>query len=278
VSDDTPHYLLGHTARELHRLDLQGELYRGTTVRAFEEAGIGPGSRVLDIGCGSGDVSITVGSLVGPNGSVLGIDRGATAVRDATEKAAHAGLTNVRFEQHEIDEFHTHDPFDALVGRFVLMHQPAPYKALRAATANVRPGGVVVMIESHMELLWTGGHSAPHSPLYEEVVDFKSRVVSGAGADLRAGGNLRRTFLQAGLPEPRCRLDAPVEGGHDSIYYDYVEQSVLSMLPEARRTGIDTFDEASASGLGDRLRDEAVELGASLVVWPVVTATARLPQ
>ncbi len=68
-----------------------------------------------------------------------------------------------------------------------------------------------------------------------------------------------------------------MEGGRDSIYYEYVEQSVLSMLPEARRTGIDTFDEVSAKGLGDRLMHEVVELGASLVAWPVVSASARLP-
>ena len=49
------------------------------------------------------------------------------------------------------------------------------------------------------------------------------------------------------------------------------------MLPEARRTGIDTFDEASAKGLGDRLMDEVLELGTSLVAWPVVCAIARLP-
>jgi len=277
VNDETSHYLLGHTERELRRLDLQGELYREITLRAFQDAGIVPGMRVLDIGCGSGDVSITVGGLVGPSGSVLGLDRGGTAIQDATEKAARAGVTHVRFEQHEIDAFQASEPFDVLVGRFILMHQPDPSAALRAAAANVRAGGMVVMIESHMELLRTGGHSAPHSPLYETIIDYKSRVVMGAGANLHAGGNLRRTFLEAGLPEPSCRLEARVEGGRDSIYYEYVEQSVLSMLPEARRTGIDTFDEASAKGLGDRLMDEVLELGTSLVAWPVVCAIARLP-
>ena len=277
MSDTTPHYLLGHTERELRRLDLQGELYRGATLRAFEAAGIGPGMRVLDIGCGSGDVSISVGTLVGPTGSVLGIDRGGDAVRDATTKAANAGAKHVTFAQHEIDAFHGDQPFDALVGRFVLMHQPDPGAALAAAARNVRSGGVIVMIESHMELLRTGGHSAPHSPLYETIVGFKSEVVMGAGADVHAGGSLKKTFLDAGLPEPECRLEARVEGGPDSVYYEYVEQSVLSMLPEAARTGIETFDEASATGIGERLRDEAVSLGASLIVWPVVYAIARLP-
>lgn len=274
---DPPHYLLGHTERELSRLDLQGELYRDATMRAFGEAGIGPGMRVLDLGCGSGDVSITVGRLVGPSGEVLGIDRGEGAVEDATRKARAAGVDHVRFRRSEIEDFEPDEPFDALVGRFVLMHQPDPGRTLRAAARHVRSGGVVVMIESHMELLRSGGHSAPHSPLYATIVAFKSAVVAGAGADLHAGGRLGTTFAEAGLPEPRCRMEARVEGGPDSIYYDYVEQSVLSMLPEARLHGLDTFDEESATGLGNRLRDEVVRLGASLVVWPVVSAAVRLP-
>ncbi len=73
-------------------------------------------------------------------------------------------------------------------------------------------------------------------------------------------------------------LEARVEGGRDSIYYQYAAQSVLSMLPEARRTGIDTFDEASEKGLGDRLMDEVLEVGTSLAAWPVVCVSARLPQ
>ena len=277
MNREEPHYLLDHTDRELSRLDLQGEVYRGITLRAFQKAGIGPGMRVLDIGCGSGDVSITVGQLVGPTGSVLGIDRGVEAVRDAAEKAAAAEATNVRFEQHDIDAFRADEPFDALVGRFILMHQPSPSTALATAARNIRPGGMVVMIESHMELLRTGGHSAPYSPLYDTILRFKSEVVMGAGADLHAGGSLRKTFLNAGLPEPTCHLESSVEGGADSIYYEYVEQSLLSMLPEAKRTGIDTFDEASATGIGARLRDEVVAMNGSLVVWPVVYAIAQLP-
>ena len=277
MSEDTPHYLLDHTDRELRRLDLQGELYRDVTTRALRDAGIGEGMQVLDVGSGSGDVSITAGRLVGPTGSVLGIDRGAAAIRDARAKAAAAGLEHVLFEQHEIDDFRTASSFHALIGRFVLMHQQDPGRALRAAARHVRPGGVIVMIESHMELLRTGGHSTPHSPLYETIVDFKARVVRAAGADLEAGGRLRATFRVAGLPEPTCRLEAHAEGGADSRYYGYVEQSVLSMLGEAARAGIDTFDEASAKGIGDRLRDEVVAAGGSLISWPVVYAIARLP-
>lgn len=276
ASRDEPHYLLGHTESELRRLDVQGDLYRDITRRAFERAGIEPGMHVLDIGCGTGDVSLTAAEVVGPEGSVLGIDRGPDAIAAARDKAARAGVRHVQFEASEIGDFERPRSFDALVGRFVLMHQPDPADALAAAARAVRPGGLVVMVESYMELLRTGGHSEPHSPLYDRIVRFKSAVVAGAGADLHAGGRLRTTFLDAGLPEPECRLETRVEGGTDSPYYEYVAQSVRSMLPEARRLGLTDFGEADVDELAERLRDEVVGRRGSLLVWPVVTAHVTL--
>jgi hypothetical protein len=98
--------------------------------------------------------------------------------------------------------------------------------------------------------------------------------VGGAGADLEAGGRLRRTFLDAGLRDPVTRLEARLEGGPDSPYYRYVAESVRSMLPEARRLGLGGFDDRDADALADRLRDQAVALGSALVVWPVVLGWA----
>jgi SAM-dependent methyltransferase len=271
------HYLLGHTDHELRRLDIQGALFRPATQRAFEDAGLVRGMRVLDIGCGSGDVSMLASSLVGPAGTVVGIDRGAEAVRAAGERAAARGLTNVEFRRSEIDDFTDEEGFDALVGRFVLMHQSRPGDALRRAAAQVRPGGVVCLVESYMDALLTGAHSFPHSPLYDEIVRWKSEVVEGAGADLHAGARLPITFAEAGLPHPTTRIESRLEGGPDSDYYRYVQLSLESMQPDARRQGIGGLVEADPTEVANRLRAEVVNSGGTLVVWPVVAAWCRVP-
>jgi ubiquinone/menaquinone biosynthesis C-methylase UbiE len=268
-------YLLGHTERELERLDIQDALYRDVTQRTLSAAGIAAGMRVLDIGCGTGGVALTAAELVGPAGFVVGIDRGPGALDVARRHAAARQLKHVEFRTSEIEEFAEREPFDAVTGRFVLMHQPDPVDALRAATSWVRPGGVVAVIESYMEILRAGAHSEPHSALYDQIVRFKCDVVRGAGADLRAGGRLRRTLLDAGLFEPNTRLEARLEGGADSPYYRYVAESVRSMLPEAARLGIPTFDEEAADDLEDRLRVDVMRSGGVLVVWPVVCGWAR---
>ena len=58
-------YALGHTPEELQRLERQGRFYGDLTQEIFERAGIETGMRVLDVGCGAGDVSLLVRSLVG---------------------------------------------------------------------------------------------------------------------------------------------------------------------------------------------------------------------
>ena len=278
--NDDRHYLLGHSEHELLRLDLQGSLYREITLRAFRDAGLGEGMHVLDIGCGTGEVTLTAAEVVGVQGAVVGIDRGRDAIATARAKVADlggpahlAGLRNVvDFEVTDLQDFSRPQQFDAIVGRFILMHQPDPAAVLRGLLGCLRPGGRVITIESWMEVLRAGGHSQPFSSLYDQIVRWKSAVVGGAGADLQAGGRLRTTFRTAGLPDPATRLEALVAGGPDSLYYEYVEQSVRSMLPEARRLGLGGFDEGSTVGLADRLRAEVTAAHGSLMAWPAVAA------
>jgi ubiquinone/menaquinone biosynthesis C-methylase UbiE len=87
---DPSRYVLGHAARELDRLDLQGILYRDVTRRAFHRAGLGPGMRVLDLGSGSGDVTLLASEVVGPSGRVVGVDREVGTVKAARARAAAA--------------------------------------------------------------------------------------------------------------------------------------------------------------------------------------------
>ena len=63
----------------------------------FAEAGIRPGMRVLDLGCGAGDVTFVAADLVGPEGSVVGVDRSPEALARARLRAGQRGLTQVRF-------------------------------------------------------------------------------------------------------------------------------------------------------------------------------------
>jgi ubiquinone/menaquinone biosynthesis C-methylase UbiE len=276
VRDVNQAYVLGRTDRELDRLDLQGIIYRDATHRALTGCGIATGMRVLDVGCGSGDVTRLAATLVGPSGSVLGIDMDAESVASARARAAQLGFDNVTFEVGEAASFAQPRSFDALVARFFLMHQPSPANTLAAAAKAVRPSGVIMMLESHMAGLLDTQHSYPHSDIYDAIVRWKCRVVAAAGADIEAGLGLYGTFRSAMLPAPELRMEAPVEGGADSPIYRYMAESIRSMLPMADSHGIAGFSGETVGRLEAQLRDIVVASDGVLVCWPVVSACCRL--
>ncbi len=139
--------ILGHSDREIRRLVHQGAILRPITERLLRGAGIGRGMRVLDLGCGAGDVSILAAELVGRSGSVVGIDRSPEAIAFARERVRSAGLRHIDFEEVSVEAFADAEPFDAVIGRYVLIHQTDPATLIRAAASLVRPGGVVAFHE-----------------------------------------------------------------------------------------------------------------------------------
>lgn len=89
---------------ELARLEAQGAAMAPATRMIFAEAGIQPGMRVLDLGCGAGDAAFVAAGLVGPDGSVVGVDRSPEALARARLRAEQRGLTQVQFVEGDIQD------------------------------------------------------------------------------------------------------------------------------------------------------------------------------
>src|SRR3954449_10675877 len=100
----TTDYILGHSASERQRLMQQGGLLAEFTADVLRQAGIEQGMRVLDIGCGMGDVLLLVARMVGDSGEVIGVDQNADVLNEATRRAMLAGASHVRFVNQRIDE------------------------------------------------------------------------------------------------------------------------------------------------------------------------------
>lgn len=105
---------------ELARLEIQGRALAPGTRMIFAGAGIRPGMRVLDLGCGAGDVTFVAADLVGPDGSVVGVDHSPDALARARLRAGQRGLAQVRFVEGDLNDPAPGGPFDAIVERLVL--------------------------------------------------------------------------------------------------------------------------------------------------------------
>ena len=266
-----PVYVCGHSPDELGRLRTQSAFFEDITRRALDAAGLRRGSRVLDIGCGVGDVSLLVAEIVGEGGSVVGVDRAAEAISVAKARTAGEKAAVIEFRLGPIDDIAEGQPFDALVGRFVLMHQTDPAATLRMAARHVRPGGLVVILESAMSACTAGFHSSPHSPTYDRITRLITDIIRAAGADIGMGLRLGEVFARAGLPRPTMWLQARVESGPDAAIYRYITDSLRSVLPVAEPLGVDDAS-VNIETLEEELRTEVLASKGALVSPPIIAA------
>ena len=267
-------YGLGHADDELERLEVQARLIEPITRRWLVEAGIQPGMRVLDVGSGVGDVAFLVADLVGTTGEVIGTDRADAPLTVAAERAAARSLTNVQFVRGDPSAMAFDEPFDAVVGRYVLMYQPDPSAMVRQLVARLRPGAVVMFQEPYRD----GVRSFPPVPSYDRAWQLVDDSFGATGADMIVGIKLHSVFTRAGLPAPMLRLESVIAGGGDCLDHIHSEVDPMrTMLPHIGRLGLASAAEIDIDTYADRVRDELIATDSVIVGRTEIGAWARVP-
>jgi ubiquinone/menaquinone biosynthesis C-methylase UbiE len=105
-----------------------------------------PGERVLDVGCGFGDSTVRIATLVAPGGEAVGVDCAERFVRAGEAEAAAAGVGNARFFVADVQEDDLRGPYDHAFARFGTMFFMSPVPALRNIRSALRPGGSFAQI------------------------------------------------------------------------------------------------------------------------------------
>jgi SAM-dependent methyltransferase len=275
-----PEYALSSSSEDEHaRLVRQAEWYAPYTRRLFARAGIGTGMRVLDVGCGPGDVSFIVSELVGPEGSAVGVDRDEATVQTARVRARERGVANVEFVVGDFREVELSGPFDALVGRLVLMYQADPAAAVAAAARHVRPGGVVAFAEMCIHGPASPGRATvgwPPTSAWDQLSAWIYDMHAALGTQPDMGYRLPATFAQAGLI-PDGELDGELVVGVGDEAVSRTVDLITSMLPAILTTGAATEAQVDIDTLAERLRADTGSVGPVAVWPPVVGACARTP-
>jgi SAM-dependent methyltransferase len=268
-----PTYVMGYSAEERERLIQQAGLFGPITERFLRTAGVISGMRVLDIGCGVGDVSMLCAGLVGAEGAVVGVDRDPAALARARERVATAELPNVRFIEGDFRELPPGEPFDAVVGRAVLMYAADPAAALRSLLPHLHSGGIAAL----QEFDYTTLVAVPSFALIEQLADWWRRTAGQTGIELQMGFKLFPTYVAAGLPGPELHGETILGGGPDFPGYAYLAGVFRSILPLMERFGIATASAVDVDTLADRLREESVSNGSVIALQMVVGGFARKP-
>ncbi len=267
-------YALPATDRERQRLTSQADMVRPFTQRLLVDAGITTGMRVLDLGCGVGDVSLILAELVGPDGEVVGVDRDTRSLEVARSRTE--GNSHISFVEGSLEDLTFEGAFDACVGRHILMHLPDPIAAIQKAARSVRPGGIVAFQDT--DLTWPTPTVWPESPLAVRLADAIDRVVPLTGIERHMGYRYRSFFLAAGLGEPELRMDAVLGGGPDFPGYHVFAETVRSLLPVMEQFEVATAAEFDIETLAERLRDEVVANDGVFAYTPMAGAWTRTAQ
>jgi ubiquinone/menaquinone biosynthesis C-methylase UbiE len=275
-SSSTPSraYVMTHTDTERRRLALQASIINPFTNRFLRDAGIAGGMHVLDFGCGVGDVSLMVGRLVGGHGSVTGVDIDPEALAIATARAKEEGLDHVRFIESDLGAFTVDKRYDAITARHILIHTPDPVGLIRRATGFVHPGGILAFQEYDLSY---SGPKFDDLPVWSTCSQAIAALFERAGLPVRAGALLYTWFLEAGLPVPECRLEYLVEGGDNSLYYEWLAETMGSLMPKLLALGILQADTIDLGQLREKLRRECVNTRRPFIVGPMGAAFVRTP-
>jgi ubiquinone/menaquinone biosynthesis C-methylase UbiE len=154
---------------------LIARMFAPLTSGLIQEAKIGKGQKVLDIGGGSGEPSLTIAGIVGPTGSVMYTDPVADMVEIARSEAGRRGLTNINFQQCSADNLpFPDDTFDVGVSRLSAMFFGDPVTGVREALR-------VTVENGHVSFVVWGPKEA--NPFFSSVNDVVDRFVESPAQD-----------------------------------------------------------------------------------------------
>jgi ubiquinone/menaquinone biosynthesis C-methylase UbiE len=192
-------YPFRRTGEEYERLRKQANMWEFSTLRIFQRIGLGACMSCLDLGCGPSDVMRLMGELVGPEGSVTGIDADGNAGRLAIETLRATTDSNFSFIEYDLEAAFELEgqPFDLTFARLLLSHLRDPLAMLRKMYAWTKPGGYIV-VQDYDACSRSIYPEFEASDKFEKLVD----KVFGGKENNRFASKLPLYFVTAGIGEP----------------------------------------------------------------------------
>src|SRR5262249_13590319 len=150
------------------------------------------------------------------------------------------GHRNIRFHEGDPAQMTFEEPFDAVIGRYVLQYQPDPVSTVRKLAAHLRQGGGIAFQESD----WSAAKSFPEAPTHDRCCGWIAKTMELLGAEMDMGLKLHSVFVSAGLPPPTMKLQSLIGGGENGLARMRMVLDLLATLSEAAiRLGVAAREE-----------------------------------
>jgi SAM-dependent methyltransferase len=192
-------YALATGSAAVRRLRALHGIYSPFARVVLTGAGLKSGMHVADFGCGVGMTTRMLAEMVGPSGSVTGVDFSGDQVEEARAICAREGLENVTFLQ--ADACKTGLPrgaFDLAYCRFLLLHLPNPLACIHEMLAVLKPGGILVLEDGDLTTLRSEPPTATNA-----FADLFGRLGPTRGLDYTMAKDLPVLAKAAGVTDAR---------------------------------------------------------------------------
>lgn len=244
-------YALGHDPEELSRLERQAKTIEGPTRMILQAAGLASGMRALDLGTGLGHVARLMTRLVGPSGSVVGIDTSEDVLRAARRRTEEEHESNVSFVSGDATTWRTAEPFDAIVERLLLFHVADPVAVVRHHVGNLKAGGVFVAMDFDMG----AARAEPAVAPVNDLIQWVTQAFRAAGAAPTIGSRLGVTLERAGLQGVTTFGVQPYLAPHNPAGPAMLAGVVRSLAPAMLTFSIATAEQLQLETLEQRIAD-----------------------
>jgi SAM-dependent methyltransferase len=227
--------------------------FSSITEQLLRTASLQEGMRVLDVGCGSGDVTRAIARWIGPTGHVVGVDGSEAALAQARATAGVEGHAPIEYVHADLADWRPGiATFDCIVGRRVLMYLRDSAAVLANLLELLRPGGKLALQEHDFTM--TPGRIGSW-PLHDRVQGWIRETVRREGADLHLGLSLPGMLRAAGARVDAVWAQAIFAGYERGIHYP-LHEIVRAMLPRIAARGVATEPEMELGTLETRLAAE----------------------
>ena len=191
-------------------------------------AGIQPGMRVLDVGCGAGVTTAALAELVGKNGHVVGLDNSDERLKHAREE--FGSYKNIDFVHHDIRQpYRSEIPFDAIWARFILEYfRKEQRQIVINSVSSLRIGGIAVLADSDNNSM---GHYGHNDRLNRTMIDFMGRLERDFNFDAFAGRKLYSHLYQLGFANISCMMEP-----HHLIYGPLMDKDAYNWMRKVELT------------------------------------------
>ncbi len=236
------------------RLALLSRTVGPGTETFLEAAKLQAGMNCLDLGCGGGEVTLTIAERVGVHGHVTGVDMDERKIQLAAKDAERKGVKNVRFKVLNAYELADESTYELVYCRFLLSHLSKPKTVLQNIWVALQPKGLLLIEDTD----FSGHFSYPSSRAFNRYVSIYQRLLKKRGADANLGQKLVRLLQEAGFVDVEVQVSQPVhlegegklmvEMTFDGISKALIEEGLIS-ASEAKKvhTGLVNFRKRSDS-------------------------------